>query len=159
MFMVIYMHTHVHVCHNMHSIYLCYLSMYWLFFIRTHTIYTHTVAPNFTVNPENLLAVVGDSISLTCSAQATPVSVITWEFNNGTTIIANDLFNINASSKGDVTTSVLSFIGREDLAGSSILMFRCVASNDAGNATSDTATVTIQSKHLCVYCATRKRIT
>ena len=43
------------------------------------------------------------------------------------------------------TTSVLSFLAREDLAGSTMLMFRCVAANDVGNATSNTATVTIQS--------------
>ena len=114
----------------------------------SHNIYMHTVAPNFTVNPEDLLAVVGDSINLTCSAQATPPSNITWEFNNGTTIMNDNLFSIS-SFEGDVTTSVLSFVAGEDLASPPVLMFRCVATNDVGNATSDTATVTIQSKLSC----------
>lgn len=124
--------------------------------LHTHnlaTICTHTVAPNFTVNPEDLLAVVGDIVVLTCSAQATPPPNITWEFGNGTTVVDDDLFNISFPLEGDeTTTSVLSFLAREDLAGSAMLMFRCMATNDVGNATSDTATVTIQSKlSLCFF--------
>ena len=45
-----------------------------------------------------------------------------------------------------MTTSVLSFIGVEDLVGFS--MFRCVASNEFGEERSNNATVTIQSKKL-----------
>ena len=116
----------------------------------SHTICTHTVAPNFTVNPEDLLAVVGDFISLTCSAQATPLPNITWEFSNGTAIMDDNLFNISFSRERDVTTSVLSFDAREDLTSPPVLTFRCVATNDVGNATSDTATVTVQSKLSCV---------
>ena len=107
----------------------------------------YTVAPNFIVNPEDILAVVGDVISLTCSAQATPLPIITWEYGNGTAITDDDLFNISSSFVGDVATSVLSFVGEEELASPPSLTFRCVAANGVGNDTiSDTATVTIQSE-------------
>ena len=63
----------------------------------------------------------------------------------------DDLFNTTFSVEGDVTTSVLSFVAREDLAAPPVLAFRCVATNDVGNATSDTAMVTIQSKLAVFY--------
>ena len=109
-------------------------------------IHTHIGAASFTVDPQDLTAIVGDFITLNCSVQATPLPNVTWVYGNGTAIMDNDIFNISSSFMDDVTTSTLSFTGGEDMAG--ISMFLCVATNVVRDQQSDTAIVTIQSRSM-----------
>ena len=106
-----------------------------------------TAPPMFVVDPQNITVVVGDLVSLNCSAQATPPPYITWMliFSNGTmaTIVDDDVFNISVSEEEEVT-SVLTFIADSAMAG--ILSFFCEANNNVTESQSNVSVVTIQSK-------------
>ena len=100
--------------------------------------------------------VVGDLVSLNCSAQATPPPYITWVFSdgNGTEVAVVDdvIFNISISQgAGDEVTSVLTFIADSAMAGSNT--FFCVANNSITSIQSNTSIVTIQSKSVST-CST-----
>ena len=96
--------------------------------------------------------IVGDLVTLNCSAQSTPLSNITWMYTlgNGTvvTIMDDVIFDISSSTEGDeggVATSVLSFLANVSMAGTNV--FFCVADNNIVRAPqSNASTVTVQSE-------------
>ena len=109
--------------------------------------------PVFVVNPESDIVIVGDQVTLNCSALATPTTPnITWFDRDGAEITTDSIFTITegVSESGDVRRSYLSFTataaGNRTGNGSS---FQCEATVqlDAINVTlrnqSNIATITI----------------
>ena len=87
--------------------------------------------PTFVRNPEDTIAIVDDVITLTCLAEATPISpLITWVNGNGEPIIDDDVFNISTylsveSIRSNV--SALSFVATAYNQTGNGSMFQCVA--------------------------------
>ena len=82
--------------------------------------------PVFLVSPESTIAIVGDQISLSCSAGATPtVPTISWVDRDGMEITKNEIFNITFNAS--VSTSVLSFTATAENMTGDKSMFQCVA--------------------------------
>ena len=107
--------------------------------------------PVFLVSPESTIAIVGDQISLSCSAEATPTSpTISWVDRDGMEITSNEIFDITLeASNASVSTSVLSFTATAENMTGNGSMFQCVATvlvepiNRTLTNGSDIATLTI----------------
>ena len=107
----------------------------------------------FVMNPESIIIIVGDQVTLNCSAEATPTApTITWLDGDGTEIINDQIFSIYSVplESGFVNVSMLSFsaTAAENRTGNRS-MFQCVATVqlDLINRTltngSEVATITI----------------
>ena len=54
--------------------------------------------PTFVMDPESVIVIVGDQVTIMCSAEATPFPPnITWWDGEGAEIIADEIFNISSS--------------------------------------------------------------
>ena len=68
--------------------------------------------PMFVMTPESVVVIVGDQVTLMCSAEATPTAPsITWWDGDGAEIIGDQMFDISSglSESGTVTFSMLYF--------------------------------------------------
>ena len=87
--------------------------------------------PTFVRNPENTIAIVDDVITLTCLAEATPISpFITWMSGNGEPIVDDDVFNIStylSVESVNSNVSALSFTATSNNQTGNGSTFRCVA--------------------------------
>ena len=105
--------------------------------------------PVFTVDPQNMTVSAGYPVSLTCSAQATPLPDITWvDTDTNSTILDDSIFNITFSTSGYVQTSVLTFTPSMDMVGPN--RYHCVANNTVRVVESETAVLNVNSKLLCI---------
>lgn len=107
----------------------------------------------FTMNPESVIVIVGDQVTLNCSAEATPTEpTITWLDGEGVEIDDNQIFNISSAvlESGFVSVSMLTFsaTAAKSRTGNGS-MFQCMATvqldliNKTLTAGSEVATVTI----------------
>ena len=110
----------------------------------------------FVMNPESVIVIVGDQVTLTCSAEATPTApTITWLDGDGVEIIDDQIFRISSvlSESGSMNVSTLYFnaTAAENRTGNGS-MFQCRATVqlDLINRTltndSEVATITIAGK-------------
>lgn len=69
--------------------------------------------PMFIMSPESAIVIIGDQVTLTCSAEATPTRPnITWWDGDGVEIISDQIFNISPPffpESGTVTVSMVTF--------------------------------------------------
>ena len=93
-------------------------------------VYVCTVLPSVNTHPDNVTALTGQSVNLTCSATGTDV-VYQW-MRNGL-IISDD--NSNMLSINEIKQS-------DDG------IYQCIASNKGGNATSNPAMIKVYGKKL-----------
>lgn len=112
-----------------------------------HAIHAHahpTAPPIFVLDPQNTTVTIGNTVTLICSAKATPLPNITWiNQNSNGTVMDEDVFNVSFSTTSDVRTSELTFVAGQALAG--VNRFCCLANN------SESAVVIVESK--CIITA------
>ncbi|XP_020608169.1 roundabout homolog 1-like [Orbicella faveolata] len=93
--------------------------------------------PEITVHPRSVVKTEGDNVTLSCNATANPVPTISW-FRDGSPV---DSSRISFSEDNKQLT--ITDVNRTDSG-----EYRCVASNELGNDTSNAATLDIQGNVL-----------
>jgi len=96
-----------------------------------------TDQPEITVHPRSVAKTEGDNVTLSCNATANPVPTISW-FRDGSPV---DSSRISFSEDNKQLT--ITDVNRTDSG-----EYRCVASNELGNDTSNAATLDIQGNVL-----------
>ena len=75
-------------------------------FELSRTLYLFAGMPMFVVNPESVIVIVGDQVTLMCSAEATPTApTITWLDGDGVEIINDPIFDVTPNSSESVPLS------------------------------------------------------
>ena len=117
----------------------------------------------FVMNPESVIVIIGDQVTLMCSAKATPTAPnITWLDGDGVEIINDQIFDVTFGSSESVplTLSTLSFsaTAAENRTGNGS-MFQCRATvqldlNRTLTNDSEVAAITIAGKidQVCTLC-------
>ena len=96
-----------------------------------------TDPPEITVHPKAGPKTEGKEVVLSCDADGNPVPIISWT-RNGTLVNTSGRFSFSADKRQLTITNA----SRTDSGG-----YRCVASNELGNDTSNVATLDVQCKY------------
>jgi len=96
--------------------------------------------PEITVQPRSVAKTEGDNVTLSCNATANPVPTISW-VRDGSPV---DSSRISFSEDNKQLT--ITDVNRTDSG-----EYRCVASNELGNDTSNAATLDIQCNVLSMF--------
>jgi len=97
-----------------------------------------TDKPEITAHPQGAEKTEGDNVTLSCNATANPIATISWT-RDGSPI--NTTINSRISFSEDKKKFTIINVNRTDSG-----EYRCVASNELGNHTSDAANLDIQCK-------------
>ena len=101
--------------------------------------HTHTVAPEFTVQPETISVLNHTLAQLNCSAKGEPPPIITWT-HNGDMVTPDDRISIDSNGSLIISIIALSDMGN----------YRCLATNLLGVMESDDALLMVDCE--CCVC-------
>ena len=92
--------------------------------------------PEITTHPKNVTTTEGDNVTLSCDAAGNPVPTILWT-KHESALSSNSRISLSPDNKQLTITNVSRTDSGE---------YRCLASNNLGNDTSNTANVDVQCK-------------